>query len=123
MMIAMWHSWDGGWSWRSRLLTPTVPILGFLTASAVELVWKKRGDMLVVIILELLGVGVQVSVLAQDPMKTIVESVSFGNIKYEETVLSIEHSWIAIQIKSLQHWQICDLDAYTIRQWFGICSQ
>ena len=122
-MIALWHSWDGGWAWGSRLLTPILPILGFLTASAVEYAWKKRGDMLVVIILAMLGTGVQILALARDPMKTIVESVVYGNIKYEETVLSINHSWIAIQIKSLQHWQLCDLDAYTLRQWFGSCAQ
>ena len=122
-VIALWHSWDGGWSWGSRLLTPIIPVLGFLTAAAVEYAWQKRGDMFVVIILAMLGTGVQLLALARDPMKTIVESVVYGDIKYEETVLSINHSWIAIQIKSLQHWQICDLDAYTLRQWFGDCPQ
>lgn len=122
-IIALWHSWDGGWTWGSRLLTPVIPILGFLTAPAIEYAFKNRGDLLIVIFLSMLGVGVQFLAIARDPIKTIVDSVVYGNVNYEETVLSIKNSWIAIQAKSLENWRFCDLDAYTIRQWFGWCSQ
>ena len=123
IIIALWHSWDGGWTWGSRLLTPVIPILGFLTAPAIEYAFKSRRDLFVMIFLAMLGVGVQILAIARDPLKTIVESVVYGNVNYEETVLSIKNSWIVIQAKSLQNWQFCDLDAYTIRQWFGQCSK
>lgn len=120
-MAASWHSWDGGWSWGSRLLTPVIPILGFLIAPSIEYAWGKRGDIFVIIVLSLLGFGVQIIALAMDPLKTLVNFVVFGSGDYNETVNSITNSWLALQLRSLESWSICDLDAYTIRQWFGSC--
>lgn len=120
-MVASWHSWDGGWSWGSRLLTPIIPILGFLTASAIEYAWGRRADILVVVILSLLGFGVQLAALAKNPLETLVQFVVYGGVDYNETVNSVNNSWLALQLRSLKNWQICDLDAYTIRQWLGVC--
>jgi hypothetical protein len=122
-MVASWHSWDGGWSWGSRLLTPIIPILGFLTASAIEYAWGRRADILVVVILSLLGFGIQLVALAKNPLETLVQFVVYGGIDYNETVNSVNNSWLALQLRSLKNWQICDLDAYTIRQWLGVCHK
>ncbi len=122
-MVASWHSWDGGWSWGSRLLTPIIPILGFLTASAIEYAWGRRADILVVVILSLLGLGIQLVALAKNPLETLVQFVVYGGVDYNETVNSVNNSWLALQLRSLKNWQICDLDAYTIRQWLGVCRQ
>ena len=121
LLIALWHNWDGGWSWGSRLLTPIVPILGFLTAPVIESAWGRKGDIIVIVILALLGLGIQLMVLAKDPVITLVNSVVYGGINYNETIFTLNHSWLALQINSLQHWKICDLDAYTLRQWLGYC--
>jgi hypothetical protein len=120
-MAASWHSWDGGWSWGSRLLTPIIPILGFLTAPSVEYAWGKRGDIFVIIVLSLLGFGIQIIALAKNPIETLVNFVVFGDVSYNETINTVNNSWLVLQLRSLKDWQICNLDAYTIRQWFGIC--
>jgi hypothetical protein len=121
ILIASWHSWEGGWSWGSRLLTPIVPILGFLIAPVIESAWGRKGDIIVILILALLSLGIQLIVLAQDPVITLVNAVIYGGINYNESIFTLNHSWLALQINSLQHWKICDLDAYTLRQWLGYC--
>ncbi len=121
ILVASWHNWDGGWSWGSRLLTPIVPVLGFLVAPAIEYAWRKRGDILVIAALAVLGFGVQIIALASDPIQILVNSVIYGGINYNETIATIHNSWLVLQLRSLQHWQICDLDAYTLRQWFTSC--
>lgn len=121
LMAASWHSWEGGWSWGSRLLTPILPIMGFLIAPSIQNAWKRRGDLLVVLILFLLGFGIQILALAKDPITTLVNSVVYGNLDFNETINSVNNFWLALQFRGLQSWQICDLDAYTIRQWLGIC--
>jgi hypothetical protein len=119
--VALWQNWDGGWTWGSRLLTPIVPVLGFLIAPTIEYAWGKRGDILVILILALLGIGVQLIALANDPVQTMVKYVNNGNISYDETLFSLNNSWIALQIRNLQNWNQCQIDAYTLRQWFGSC--
>ena len=121
VMIAAWHNWDGGWTWGSRLLTPIVPILGFLTAPIIETIWNRKGDMLVIILLALLGLGVQLLALAKDPVETLVNFVVYGGINYNQTIFTFNNAWVSLQARSLQTWQFCDLDAYTLRQWFGNC--
>ena len=123
LMAASWHSWDGGWSWGSRLLTPILPLMGFLIAPSIQYAWKRRGDLLVVLILFLLGFGIQILALAKDPIVTLVNSVVYGNVDFNETINSVKNSWLALQLHGLKGWQVCDLDAYSIRQWFGVCRQ
>jgi hypothetical protein len=122
LMAASWHSWDGGWSWGSRLLTPIVPILGFLAAPAIDSAWGRRGDFAVVLILGLLGFGIQLTALATNPLEVLVDAVVLGGVDYNETVNSISNSWLALQIQSLKDWQFCRLDSYTLRLWFGNCA-
>jgi hypothetical protein len=122
LMAASWHSWDGGWSWGSRLLTPIVPILGFLAAPAIDSAWGRRGDFAVVLILGLLGFGIQLTALATNPLEVLVDAVVLGGVSYNESINSIGNSWLALQLQSLKDWQVCDLDAYTLRHWLGVCG-
>lgn len=121
--IALWNSWDGGVTWGSRLLTPIVPILGFLVAPAIELALKNKKELIAVLFLAILGLGVQVLALVRDPHRVMVEQVLSvdGTIPYWWTVHTVQDSWIALQIRSLQNWQICDLDAYVLRQLISHC--
>ncbi|PWB69877.1 MAG: hypothetical protein C3F07_18205, partial [Anaerolineales bacterium] len=122
LTISSWHAWDGGWSWGSRLLTPIIPILGIFIAPVLESAWHRKRDFLLIIILAGLGLCIQLLALSCDPIKNLVDAVVYGNIKYEETLFTLKHSWAAIQLKSLAHWNLCDIDAYTIRQWIGNCQ-
>lgn len=122
LMTASWHSWDGGWSWGSRLLTPILPVLGFLSAPVIDFAWGRRSDFAVVLVLALLGFVIQLLALAVNPLEVLVNAVTFGGVEYNETVNSIENSWLALQWRSLRDWQPCILDAYTLRQWFGNCG-
>jgi hypothetical protein len=121
IVVALWQNWDGGWTWGSRLLTPIVPILGFLIAPMIEYARGKRGDLLVIWILALFGLGVQILALTKDPFITLVENITYNNVDYGESILTLKNSWIALQFRSLQSWHFCDLDAYTLRQWFWSC--
>ncbi|MBI5950913.1 MAG: hypothetical protein HY865_04600 [Chloroflexi bacterium] len=122
LMAAAWQNWDGGWSWGSRLLTPILPLLGFLSAPAIDSAWGRRGDSAVVLILALLGLGIQLVALAANPLDTLVNAVVHGGVDYNETVNSIPNSWLALQLQSLKDWQFCRLDSYTLRLWFGNCA-
>jgi hypothetical protein len=122
--IALWNSWDGGVTWGSRLLTPIVPILGFLVGPAIELAWKNKKDISIVIILAILGLGVEVLTLVRDPHRVMVEQVLSVDspIPYWWTVHTVQDSWIALQIRSLKSWQICDVDAYLLRHLISQCQ-
>ena len=50
------------------------------TAPAIEYSWGKKRDVLVVIILAFLGLGIQLIVLAKDPLISLVNSVVYGGI-------------------------------------------
>jgi len=121
--IATWHSWDGGWSWGSRLLTPVLPLIGVLIAPVVE--WSRSNKLVLVIVicLAVAGAGVQMIALARDPLQVMIRNVANGDIKYDETLYTFRNSWIAIQYRSLNDWQPCDLDAYSLRSLFELCQQ
>lgn len=122
LMAASWHSWDGGWTWGSRLLTPILPLLGFLSAPAIDSAWGRRSDFAVVLILFLLGFGIGLMALATNPLDSLVNAVVYGGVNYNETINSIQNSWLALQLRSLKDWQFCYLDSYALRLWFGNCS-
>lgn len=122
MLISSWHSWDGGWSWGSRLLTPIIPILGIFTAPVIDAARNNKRDMLLILLLALLGLCIQLLALSNDPLKNLVNSVVYGEINYGDTIFTIKNSWLSIQLKSLAHWNCCNIDAYTLRQWFGSCQ-
>ena len=119
--IASWHAWDGGWSWGSRLLTPVIPIFGLFIAPALEAAWQKKSELILILFLATLGFGIQLLALSSDPVKNLVDVVVYGNANYGDTIFTIKDSWIAIQLRSLEHWNLCKLDAYVLRQWLGTC--
>ncbi len=113
--IALWHDWDGGWSWGSRLLTPVAPLIGMLIAPVVERSRSSRRLAITITALAIVGFSIQVLALASNPLKVMISDVANGSIKYEETLYTFDHSWMALQWRSLSQWQPCDLDAYTLR--------
>jgi len=120
LMVASWHSWDGGWSWGSRLLTPIVPVLGFLTAPVIHAAWRKRGDMFVISLFAILGLGIGLLALARNPVQTLVDFVVYGDVAYHETINTVDRSWVALQIRSLREWTMYDIDAYTLARWANL---
>lgn len=121
LMAASWHSWDGGWSWGARLLTPILPMMGFLSAPAIDSAWARRGDLVVIFVMAMFGLVVQLMALVVNPLETLVTEVVYNHVSYNETVNSIGHSWIALQWQTLKDWQFCEVDSYTLRQWVEAC--
>jgi hypothetical protein len=119
LMAALWDLWDGGWTWGSRLLTPIVPILGFLMAPVIDYAWGKREMIFVILIFSFLGLSIQLLALANDPAQAMIKYVTNGNIPYIDTLYTVKNSWIALQIRNLQNWNRCQIDAYTLHQWLG----
>ncbi len=123
VIIATWHSWDGGWTWGARLLTPVLPVLGLLIAPVIECAWKRKWVMLLVFFLAATGLSVQIVALLRDPVRTMIDQVATGRVKHEETIYTSRNSWLALQVRSLRHWQPCDLDAYTLRHLVSECPR
>ena len=120
LAVSGWHSWNGGWTWGSRLLTPIVPLAGFLVAPVVKQGRSRRWLLAMIMILALAGLAVQLVALARDPLGVLITRVSAGEVTFDETVYTIHNSWLALQIRSLKEWHFCDLDLYTLRS-FGGC--
>jgi hypothetical protein len=121
--IASWHSWDGGVSWGSRLMTPIVPVLGVLMGPTIEYCRRNIWIGVSVILVAAMGLTVQVAALLRSPTGVIVEHVATGEISYEDTIHTIHNCWLALQIRGLRGWQPCQLDAYTLRRWLTNCPQ
>lgn len=119
--IALWHRWDGGWTWGSRLLTPTVPLLGILLAPVIERMWSNKWLMGVILFLSFTGTGVQILALASNPMRVLNVYVSSGAIPYDETLFTLRHSWIGLQLREMSAWQPCDVDSHALRAWLSNC--
>lgn len=119
--IAFWHSWDGGLSWGSRLLTPIVPVLGIFVAPMIERCWRNKALAAAAILLALMGVGVQTVALLRTPTRVMIDEVASGKIKYEETLYTVRNSWLALQVRSLANWNACDLDSETLHSWVPHC--
>ncbi|MEP7014605.1 MAG: hypothetical protein ABI925_04120 [Verrucomicrobiota bacterium] len=121
--IGHWHAWAGGLSWGSRLMTAIVPVLGVLIAPTLQRAWKNKWIALAAVLLAVAGFSVQVISLLRDPTRVIIEQVTNGNVKWEETLYSVKDSWLALQVRSLSNWQSCDLDSYTLRRWLTNCPE
>lgn len=119
IVIALWHRWDGGWTWGSRLLTPIVPLLGVFLAPVIERMWSNRWLIGAVLFLALMGTGVQTLALARNPLRVLNDYISSREIPYDETLYTLRHSWIALQLREMSIWQPCDIDAHALRVWLG----
>ncbi len=73
-------------------------------------------------LLAFLGFGIQLLTLTINPVYVFAYYTSTGQISYTDTIKSFQNSWLALQIRYLQYWTICDIDAYSLRQWFTQCK-
>jgi hypothetical protein len=119
LSIAMWHSWEGGWAWGSRLLTPVVPVLGLLCGPVIERMLHTRVLWLPVIALTATGVVIQLLALARDPLAVMITQVAAGQVPFEDTLFTLERSWVALHSNSLSTWTVCDVDAHTLKSVLG----
>lgn len=120
LSTAMWHTWDGGTSWGSRLLTPVLPLLGIMVAPMVEKALSATPDKsrFYVVLLAGLGFGIQLLTLSANVMYVLIYYTTVASIPYGDTINSFHNSWLSLQIRFLEHWNICNLDAYSLRQLF-----
>jgi len=121
MVVAAWGPLGWGLSWGMRLMTPIVPVLGFLAATVLERVWRNKWISLASLFLAVIGLSIQVLALLRDPTHVLIDRVSTGEIKYEDTIYSVRNSWPALQIRMLPNWKPCDLDSYTLRHLLTKC--
>jgi hypothetical protein len=121
-IVASWGPLGWGLSWGMRLMTPTLPVLGFLAAPVVDYAWRNKWAVLAPLALGLAGFAIQIIALLRDPTHILIDRVQSGDVKFEETIYSVRHSWLALQIEAARNWQPCDLDSYTLRRLLTNCS-
>lgn len=120
LFIGTWHAWDGGWSWGPRLLLPIFPLLTVLLAPVVDRLWSRPWLIILIGSLALLGFGIGLITLVQDPLVTMQQAVMDGNIPYDDTLFTLQHSNLALQIKALSYWQPKMLDSLFLRLIFHV---
>ncbi len=121
-IVASWGPLGWGLSWGMRLMTPTLPVLGFLAAPVVDYAWRNKWEVLAPLALGLAGFAIQIVALLRDPTHVLIDRVQSGDVKFEETIYSVRHSWLALQIEAARNSQPCDLDSYTLRRLLTNCS-
>jgi hypothetical protein len=122
-IVASWGPLGWGLSWGMRLMTPTLPVLGFLIAPVLESVWRNKWMASGTIALALAGFALQILALLRDPTHVLIDRVQSGEVKFEDTIYSARNSWPALQIRMLPHWQPCDLDSQTLRWLLTKCPE
>lgn len=123
LIIACWGPLGWGLSWGSRLMTLTLPVFGWLIAATLARIWQNKWLLPIPILLGLLGAGIQIIALMRDPTHVLIDRVQTGEVKFEETIYSPRHCWLALQIDSARHAQPCDLDSYNLRRLLTNCSE
>jgi hypothetical protein len=123
LSAAMWHAWDGGTSWGSRLITPILPLLGIFLAPMVQKALSPEPEKTRFYIPLLAGFGfsIQLITMLVNPLQVLIYYTAFGPIPYGDAVNTFQDSWLSLQIRYLQHWNLCDLDSYSLRQLFARC--
>jgi len=121
-IVASWGPLGWGLSWGMRLMTPTLPVLGFLAAPVVDYAWRNKWGVLAPLALGLAGFAIQIVALLRDPTHVLIDRVQSGDVKFEETIYTVRHSWLALQIEAARNRQPCDLDSYTLRRLLTNCS-
>jgi len=115
LVIGSWHSWDGGWSWGARLLLPIFPLMAVLFAPVVDYLWDRPWLAILIGLFALLGFGIGVLTLLQDPLVTLYHAVMDLGIPYEETLFTLQHSYLLLQVKALNGWQSNMFDSLFLR--------
>jgi hypothetical protein len=121
IIVSCWGPLGWGLSWGSRLMTLTLPIFGIFVAAAIENIWRHKWLVPIPVLLGLLGASVQIIALMRDPTHVLIDRVQSGDVKFEETIYSLRHCWLALQIDAARHVQSCDLDSYTLRHLLTNC--
>jgi hypothetical protein len=103
-------------------MTLTLPVFGLLVAAALDRVLKNNWLLPIPILLGLLGAAVQIIALLRDPTHVLIDRVQSGEVKFEETIYSVRHCWLALQIDVARNPQPCELDSYTLRRLLTDCS-
>jgi hypothetical protein len=124
LAVAQWHSWEGGASWGSRLLTPVLPLLGILLTPMVEKALSTSPEKtgFYILLLATFGFGIQLLTLALNTTYVLNHYTELGQISYTDTIKSFQDSWLSLQIRYLQNWSICNIDSYSIQQLFTHCK-
>ncbi len=120
-VVASWGPLGWGLSWGMRLMTPILPVLGFLMAGTIDYVFRNKWAIIVPVALGLIGFAIQIAALLRDPTHVLIDQVQSGNVKFEETIYSVRHCWLALQIEAARHSEACDLDSYTLRRLLTSC--
>ena len=76
----------------------------------------------ILILLGAFGCGIQIIALLRDPTHVLIDRVQSGEVKFEETIYSVRHCWLALQIEAARNPQPCELDSYNLRRFFTSCS-
>jgi hypothetical protein len=120
----MWHVWEGGVSWGSRLLTPVLPLLGVFLAPMVEKAFSNEPEKTRVYLplLAGLGFGIQFLTVIANPLYVLIYYADRGLISYSESINSFQNSWLSLQIRYIEHWNACNIDSYSLRQLFNQCK-
>jgi hypothetical protein len=121
LIIAKWHSWDGGTVWGSRLLTPIIPIIGIFLAPVINLSFQNKNLRNVVIFLGVAGLCIQLLTIIQNPFPILINEMQNGHVTYSDTVLSLKNNWFVLQLRGLSDWDECRIDSYTLKNFFTDC--
>jgi hypothetical protein len=113
--VATWVSWDSGWSWGTRLLTPILPLMGISIAPIVDLALARKWLLFPLAMIAIWGLGIEFLSLARDPLLTLKDAVMLNRIDYQKTVYTWNYSWPVLQYRSLSHWSVKDIDALLLR--------
>ena len=123
LIVACWGPLGWGLSWGSRLMTLALPVFGIFLAAAIERILQSKWLLPVPILLGVLGAAVQIIALLRDPTHVLIDRVQSGDTKFEETIYSIRHCWLALQIDAARNVQPCDLDSHTLRRLLTNCAE
>jgi hypothetical protein len=121
LIVACWGPLGWGLSWGSRLMTLTLPVFGIFVAAAMEQIWRRKWLLPIPILLGVLGAGVQITAMLRDPTHVLIDRVQSGDVKFEETIYSARHCWLALQIDAARNFSPCELDSHNLRRLFTNC--
>ena len=122
-IVASWGPLGWGLSWGMRLMTPTLPVLGFLTATAIDRMLRKTWLVIAPLALGVIGFAIQIVALLRDPTHVLIDRVQSGDVKFEETIYSMRHCWLALQIDAARNAEPCELDSQTLRRLLTNCPE
>jgi hypothetical protein len=124
LSASLWHAWEGGESWGSRLVTPVLPLLAIFLAPNIKKALSTEPDKIrfYIILLAALGFGIQALTIAMNTMHVLYFYTSREPISYTDTIKSFQDSWLSLQIRHLQYWDICHIDSLSLKQLINQCK-